>query len=72
MVRLIADSKTARYALCVVPGREEAVLVTVPFFAKATWMLPGTFEDLPPPHHDPWKAFFPPPFLTHSSEVGRE
>lgn len=48
VVRLVADNKTASCAPCVGPGREEAGLVTVPFFAQATWMLPGTFEDLPP------------------------
>lgn len=64
--------KTSSKAPSFVPSREDSVLAKVPFFARATWMLPGAFEE-PIPKAIPWNGFSsPPPVLTHSCEVGRE
>lgn len=57
-MRLVGDGKTANKAPRIVPGREEAFLVTVPLFIQATWVLPGTFEE-----PTPWllESFLPSP-----------
>lgn len=43
-VTLVGDDETENRAPSVVPG-SQTCFVTLPFYVRATWVLPGTFEE---------------------------